>query len=57
MAIRAGYTAIFTADSQTITSRTDPYAVPRAGLGVETTQEEFAYLLHGGAARANSASA
>ncbi len=55
MAMRAGYTAVFTADSQTITSRTDPYAVPRAGLGAEMTQEEFAYLLHGGVARANAA--
>lgn len=51
MAVGAGYTAVFTADSQTITPRTDPYAIPRAGLGAETTQDAFAYLLHGGAAR------
>ena len=56
MAVRAGYSAVFTADTQTVTSRTDPYAVPRAGLGVETTQEEFAYLVHGGAARTNAVS-
>lgn len=54
MAVRAGYCAVFTADTQTVTSRTDPYAVPRAGVGAETTQDEFAYLVHGGAARANA---
>ena len=55
MAIRAGYRAILTTDRQTVRPTTDPYAVPRIGIGADVSLDQFAYMLHGGAARANSA--
>lgn len=53
MAMRAGYRAIFTTSSQTVTTATDRYAMPRFGIGADMPMNEFAHLLNGGAARAN----
>jgi len=54
MAVRAGYTAVFTAECRTVTPRTDPYAIPRAGIGADTTHNDLAYMLNGGVARSNA---
>jgi hypothetical protein len=51
MAVRAGYRAVFTTNSETVTAATDRYAVPRFGIGADMRMDEFAYLLHGGAKR------
>ncbi len=56
MAIRAGYSAIFTTESRTVSATTDTYAVPRIGIGANMSMDEFAYLLHGGAARTGQTS-
>jgi peptidoglycan/xylan/chitin deacetylase (PgdA/CDA1 family) len=55
MARRAGYRAIFTTHSQTVTHTTDPYAIPRMGIGTDMSLDDFRYMLHGGAARAPAA--
>lgn len=54
MGVRAGYRAIFTTDEHTIEPLTDPYAMPRAGIGADTSFEDFKYMLHGGIARNNN---
>ncbi len=52
MAIKAGYRAVFTALTQTITPRSDVFELPRMGVGANLTDAEFIYALHGGVAAA-----
>lgn len=50
LAIEAGYRAVFTAVTNTITLYSDPYDLPRIGIGSNVTQDEFIYAVQGGAA-------
>lgn len=50
MAIDAGYTAVFTAESACVKHTTDVFAIPRLGVGGEMALNQFEYALHGGVA-------
>lgn len=50
LAIEAGYRAVFTALTQTVTPHSDVFDLPRMGIGVNVSDDEFSYLLRGGVA-------
>lgn len=50
LAIAAGYRAVFTALTETITPQRDIFELPRMGVGANLTDAEFKYALHGGVA-------
>jgi len=50
MAIEAGYRAVFTAVTNTVTPHSDLFELPRMGIGANTSFEQFKYALHGGVA-------
>lgn len=50
LAIEAGYRAIFTASTQTVTPQSDVFELPRMGIGAHLSDEEFIYSLRGGIA-------
>ena len=54
LAIEAGYRAVFTALSQTVTPGCDIFELPRVGIGVNMSHEEFIYAVQGGAATIRS---
>ena len=50
LAIEAGYRAVFTALTQTVTPGSDIFELPRIGIGVDMSHKEFIYAVQGGAA-------
>ena len=50
LAIEAGYRAVFTALTHTITPQSDIFDLPRMGVGENMSDEEFIYAVQGGTA-------